>query len=303
MKYLVIGTGGTGGSIGSLLEKAGRDVTVIARGGHLEMIKSKGLVVENSNTGARFTVHPRAYDMESYGERPDVIFVCVKGYSLDGTIPFIKKISKESTVVIPILNIYGTGGEMQKKLPGILVTDACIYVSATIKEPGVIEMYNDSVKIYFGARTREEYRPVLGDIEDDLKACGINAVNSDNIQRDTMIKYSFISPVGATAIYYGCPIGEIQKPGEIRDCYVSLIRELTAVSAALGIKFENDLVEANLRMVDNMAPTSTVSLLRDVQSGHQAEIDGQIFHVVRMARELKVPVPAYEKIAAKFGFN
>ena len=40
---------------------------------------------------------------------PDVIVVCVKGYSITDAIPFIKSVSKPETVVIPILNIYGTG--------------------------------------------------------------------------------------------------------------------------------------------------------------------------------------------------
>lgn len=55
--------------------------------------------------------------------KPDVILVCVKGYSLDNTVPFIQKIAKKSTIVIPILNIYGTGSRLQKKLPELLVTD------------------------------------------------------------------------------------------------------------------------------------------------------------------------------------
>lgn len=38
MKYLVIGAGGTGGCIGGYLADAGRDVTLIARGKHLEAI-------------------------------------------------------------------------------------------------------------------------------------------------------------------------------------------------------------------------------------------------------------------------
>lgn len=77
-----------------------------------------------------------ATDMEHYAEHPDVIFVCVKGYSLQETIPFIKRIARKNTIVIPVLNIYGTGGKMQKELPDLLVTDGCIYVSANIKEPG-----------------------------------------------------------------------------------------------------------------------------------------------------------------------
>ena len=36
MKYLVIGAGGTGGSIGAYMTEAGKDVTLIARGEHLD---------------------------------------------------------------------------------------------------------------------------------------------------------------------------------------------------------------------------------------------------------------------------
>lgn len=43
MKYVVIGAGGTGGSIGGFLSKAGKDVTLIARGAHLAAIHEKGL--------------------------------------------------------------------------------------------------------------------------------------------------------------------------------------------------------------------------------------------------------------------
>lgn len=55
---------------------------------------------------------------------------------------FLKKAGKE-TVVIPILNIYGTGGRLQKKLPELTVSDGCIYVSANILEPGVILQHGE----------------------------------------------------------------------------------------------------------------------------------------------------------------
>ena len=43
MTYLVIGAGGVGGCIGGYLADAGFDVTLIARGRHLEAIHSRGL--------------------------------------------------------------------------------------------------------------------------------------------------------------------------------------------------------------------------------------------------------------------
>ena len=46
LKYLVLGAGGTGGPIGGYLARAGKDVTLIARGRHLEAMKSNGLEIE-----------------------------------------------------------------------------------------------------------------------------------------------------------------------------------------------------------------------------------------------------------------
>ena len=46
MKYAIIGAGGTGGCLGFFLQKAGKDVTLIARGRHLEAMKEHGLTLE-----------------------------------------------------------------------------------------------------------------------------------------------------------------------------------------------------------------------------------------------------------------
>ena len=43
MKYAIIGAGGTGGILGFYMTKAGRDVTLIARGRHLAAMQEKGL--------------------------------------------------------------------------------------------------------------------------------------------------------------------------------------------------------------------------------------------------------------------
>ena len=46
MKYLIIGAGGTGGVTGYYMKKAGKDVTLIARGEHLKKIQKQGLTLE-----------------------------------------------------------------------------------------------------------------------------------------------------------------------------------------------------------------------------------------------------------------
>ncbi|MGR6835942.1 ketopantoate reductase family protein [Syntrophomonas erecta] len=99
MKYLIIGAGGTGGSIGAFMTEAGKNVTLIARGKHLEAMQKSGLKMETT-LKENYTVHPiKACDMEHYHQQPDVIFQCVKGYSLEGTIPFSKRVAHKNRVV------------------------------------------------------------------------------------------------------------------------------------------------------------------------------------------------------------
>ncbi len=64
MKYLIIGAGGTGGSLGAYMTEAGKDVTLIARGEHLRQIEEHGLKMETTRKG-NYTVRPiKAFDME-----------------------------------------------------------------------------------------------------------------------------------------------------------------------------------------------------------------------------------------------
>ncbi len=301
MKYLIIGAGGTGGVVGYYMTKAGKDVTLIARGAHLEQMQTKGLTLEKMWDQSAETIPVKASDMEHYTKQPDVILVCVKGYSLTDTIPFIQKVAKKDTVVIPILNIYGTGAKMQKELPELLVTDGCIYVSANIKEPGVLLQHGKILKVVFGVREKEAYRPVLKEIEKDLCDSSIYGILSENIRRDALEKFSYVSPIGAAGLYYHATAGDFQKEGEQREAFKAMIREIAALAEAMGVPFEKDMVDVNLRILANLAPEATTSMQRDVYAGKNSEIDGLVYEVVRMGEEYGVPVPVYEKVAEKLG--
>ncbi|SCG51215.1 ketopantoate reductase family protein [Micromonospora humi] len=45
MRYVIIGAGAVGGTIGVLLGEAGRDVTLVARGAHLDAVRERGLTL------------------------------------------------------------------------------------------------------------------------------------------------------------------------------------------------------------------------------------------------------------------
>lgn len=303
MKYAVIGAGGTGGGIGGFLAKAGKDVTLIARGEHLARIQMFGLRFETLE-GA-FTVPAKACTMEEYEETPDVIFVCVKGYSLPETVTFIKRTAGTHTVVIPILNIYGTGGELQKELQPLTVTDGCIYIASEIKEPGTILMSGKIFRVVYGLRrnTPEEIaarvRPILKAVETDLADAGITPVFSQQIEKDALQKFSFVSPMAAMGACYDIPASAIQAEGAMREMFAELVREIKALSDAMDVSLPENIVEINLQIMDDLLPTATASMHRDIRSGKQSEVDGLVYQVVRLGEEYHVDLPVYREIAGK----
>ena len=300
MKYAIIGAGGTGGCLGFFLQKAGKDVTLIARGKHLEAIRKNGLTIQKLWDESRETLPVKACTAEEYKEIPDVILVCIKGYSVDETVPTIKKIAGKETVVIPILNIYGTGGRLQKKLPELTVTDGCIYVSANIMEPGVILQHGKILRVVFGARKPEEETEKMRQVAKDMVTDDLEVILSENIRRDAMVKFSYVSPIGAAGLYCNAVAADFQREGEQREMFKALIREIVALSHAMGIEFEEDLVERNLKILASLSPEATTSMQRDVIEGKRSEMDGLVYEVVRMGREYKVSMPKYEKAAACF---
>ena len=314
MKYAIIGAGGTGGILGFYMTKDDRDVTLIARGRHLAAMQEKGLAVEKMWDGTTEIIPVKAMDMEHYDEQPDVVLVCVKGYSLEDTIPFIQRVAKPSTIVIPVLNIYGTGAKMQEQLPKLLVTDGCIYVSANIKEPGVLIQHGRILRVVYGVRNmstqkvnikraQEEILDALKNIKKDFDDSGIDGVLSENIQRDALEKFSYVSPIGAAGLYYHATAADFQREGKQREAFKTMIREIAALAEAMGVPFERDMVEVNLKILSSLAPEATTSMQRDVMEGKDSEIDGLIYEVVRMGERYHVPVPMYAKVAEKLREN
>ncbi len=308
LRYMIIGAGGVGAPIGAFLTRAGKDTVLIARGKHLEVMQERGLTIEPSG-GEAWTVPVKAADMPSFEAQraqgapgPDVIFVCVKGYSLAETIPFIRKAAHEKTVVIPVLNIYGMGRTMQKELPGLTVTDGCIYISANRTAPGVIHQHGSIFRIVYGVPGHRTDDPVLRQVARDLTDAGIEPVYSPCVEKDTMLKFSYVSAMAACGQYYHAKADAMQRPGEVRDCFAELIREIVALSDKMGIELEEkpgELVERNLRILDDLAPTASTSMQRDIEAGHSSEVDGLIYQVVHLADRYGLVLPEYRKIAEK----
>ena len=308
LKYLIAGTGGVGGSIAAFLALAGKDVTCIARGEHLAAIRENGLQLHSDLKG-EYALRVPAYTAEEYTAlvstsadyKSDVIFVCVKGYSVDSITELIKSAAHEHTVVIPILNVYGTGPRIQRLVPGVTVLDGCIYIVGFVSGRGEITQMGKIFRLVYGAhRSTIVSRETLEAVQRDLQESGIKADISDDIDRDTFVKWSFISAMAVTGAYYDVPMGEVQKPGEVRNTFIGLSQESAALGRKLGIAFKEDIVEYNLKVIDKLAPESTASMQKDMAKGHQSEVQGLLFDMITAAEEQGIEVPTYRMVAEKF---
>ena len=308
LKYLIAGTGGVGGSIAGFLALAGKDVTCIARGEHLAAIREYGLRLHSDLKGEH-TLKTPTYTAEEYaalasssaGYKADVIFVCVKGYSVDSITELIKRTSHENTVVIPILNVYGTGPRIQRLVPDVTVLDGCIYIVGFVSGKGEITQMGKIFRLVYGAhRGTDVSRETLEAVQRDLQESGIKAEISPDINRDTFVKWSFISAMAVTGAYYDVPMGEVQKPGKVRDTFIGLSQESAALGRKSGIEFKEDIVEYNLKVIDKLAPESTASMQKDMARGHESEVQGLLFDMIAAAEEQGIEVPTYRMVAEKF---
>ncbi len=299
-RYLIIGTGGVGGSIAGFLALAGYNVTCIARGAHLEAIREKGLKLDSTLKGTHY-IPVKACTAEEYEEKADVIFVCVKGYSLNSVTDLIRKASHKDTLVIPVLNVYGTGPKIKKLVGDVTVLDGCIYIVSYVASPGEVHQMGKIFRIVYGAHKSEQVSTErLETIRQHLVDSGIKAEISDDIDRDTFIKWSYISAMACTGAYFDAPMRELQQEGIPRETFANLSKESLKIGLRLNINLPEDLVEYNLKVLDKLDPESTASMQKDIAKGGDSEINGLLFGMIEKAEETGVEVPAYRMIAEKF---
>ncbi len=295
MNYLVIGAGGTGACIAGFMQMAQKNISLIARGENLNAIKANGLTILRPNETINIKI--KALSEQENTAKADVIFVCVKYYSLDEIYDLIKKASHQNTVVIPILNVYGTGEKMLEKLENLTVLNGCIYIASSIKDYGVIKQSGEIFRIVFGKTdgTTDDLR--LKKIKEDLENSNIDVIFSENIKKDTMQKFAFVSCAAAVGAYLNANAGIFKKQGKERDMFIACINEIYNLSKTMGINLPENIVDINLKIMENLDDDFTTSMQKDLKKGNKSEVDGLVYEVVRLSEKYNSPCPTYKKIA------
>ena len=118
-------------------------------------------------------------------DKADVIFVCVKSYSLEDIIPVIKRAADADTIIIPILNMFKTGAKIKEYLPEVKCLEGCIYISALIDAPGKIVHAGDTFKVFFG-------NPYNEDVKEEIMEQVVPILSPQALRRVSPTTYSGI---------------------------------------------------------------------------------------------------------------
>jgi 2-dehydropantoate 2-reductase len=296
MRIAVIGAGGVGGPFGAGLAQAGRDVTFIARGAHLAMMRAQGLTV----LGPRGDVHissVQATDEPASIGPVDFVLFCVKLWDVESAGAAIRPLVGRDTAVIPLQN----GIDASDRLIPILGKDAVMggvaQISATVIEPGVIRQTGTFMRLVFGELdSRPSARGAA--FHSLCQNAGFDSVNSNEIVTALWEKFVLLATNSSVVALTRLPFGKLRDDPEVFALFERGVAEVAALGRASGVALARDLEARTLQATRNFPPEMLPSMAVDLLRGNRLELPWLAGKVVALGRELGVPTPTYDVMYA-----
>jgi 2-dehydropantoate 2-reductase len=290
MRIAVFGAGGVGGYFGGRLALVGEDVVFIARGAHLQAIRTQGLQVESPQ--GNFTVSSvQATSNPSEVGPVDVVLVAVKAWQVPEAAQAIRPMVGAETCVVPLQN----GLEAPEQLAAVLgpqhVLGGSCVISSTITAPGCIRHIGLEPSVSFGALDHRP-SPRAERLRQAFERAEVTAVIHPDIQVAIWEKFMAIryGPIGAVA---RAPIGVLRSIPETRRMIEQACQETLAVAQARAITLDQGSPARTLAFLDTLPPGLTASLQRDIAAGRPSEMDALTGALVRLGAEVGVATPLH----------
>jgi len=296
MKIAVVGPGGAGGYFAARWCAAGLDVTLIARGAHLEAIRGDGLRVLSPRGDV--TVRPRVESDPAALAAADFVLFATKTWQLAAAAAAAAPLLAANCLVCGVQNGVGSAAELARSVGDDNVLGATCRIISFIEEPGVIRHVGIDPTILIGERDGG-----LSARVEQLAAalsCGerLGVVASPDIRAEIWKKMLFFAPLSGVGSLTGMPIGEFRADPKGRDLLVAAIAEVAAVARALGVSLPPDAAESALAFIDTIPADGTSSMQRDFAAGRPTELEALSGELSRKGRELGVPTPTHDLICA-----
>ncbi|WP_430593381.1 ketopantoate reductase family protein [Humidisolicoccus flavus] len=295
MRIAVIGAGAIGGALAALLSNAGHEVTVTARGAHLEAMRREGLSLRGA-FGTSST-HPTA--VETLEATPDLAILATKTTGTDAALTANAEALRE----VPLLVVQnGVGSELRAAalLGSTQVAGGIAVFAANALEPGVVHVTAPG-SLVIGGDAAARFAPVLSPL------LPVTTVHSITGAQWTKLSINMINPFPAIT---NLSAQDVISHRGLRWLLLDAMRETVRTAHALGVRLEtvsgltpalSRLIERGpktlsqivpLRMRAAMGATPNLgSTLQSIRRGVPSEIDDLSGHVVRSAKQTWTSAP------------
>ena len=314
MKICVVGAGAIGGLLGARLAVAGEEVTLIARGVHLEAIRARGLeVAMNDGAVVRAADVAATDDMKECGPQ-DLVVLAVKAHQIAPIAGELPALFGRETVVLTaqngipwwyfqrhggpldgtVLETLDPGGTIAAAVAPARIIGCIAYPAAEITRPGRIRHIEG---------TRFPVGELDGSVTDRVRAlsatlqgAGFKSPVLEDIRSEIWLKawgnLSF-NPISALT---HATLADICRFPPSRDLAARMMTEAQEVAAKLGISFRVSL-EKRIAGAERVGRHKT-SMLQDAEAGKRLETEALIGAVVELGRLTGTPTPAIDTVCA-----
>ena len=306
MKICIFGGGSIGGLLAVNLEKIGINVSVIARGKHLEVMKKNGLTLINSLGEETSCTVNCTDDPDSFGIQ-DYLFITIKSPALLPSLENLKPLVGKNTTIITCMNgiphwyfhkldnkyanykikCLDSDLLIDSILPPDNIVGSVVYPACEIVKPGTIKHIAGN-RFSLGEPDGAE-SDRLKFISEILKKAGFRAPIQKNIRDEIWLKLignlSF-NPISALT---GATLEQICNDQGTEAIVKEMMIEAKTIAEKLGAKI-NMSIEKRIDGARKVGAHKT-SMLQDIEAGKPIEIDSIIVAVRELGELTNSPTP------------
>ena len=288
MRIAIMGAGAVGAYYGGALARNGADVVLVARGDHASAMRLEGLRIE-SHWGD-YVIHPEVALTPEEAGIADLVLHCVKLYSNAETIPTMRPMVGDKTVILTVQNGITGGDSLASRFGWDKVLQGATYIETSIAGPGHIVQTGSSARIEFGERDGSVTERV-DKIREELSIPGIQVDLSSDIRASVWSKMVAIGALGTIVTAARASLPEVLAMDGGMDTIRTVMEEIVASGKANGVKFADGIVEEKLADAISEADEFQSSLQADLNRGGKLELDDILGAAVRLGRASGTPMP------------
>jgi len=311
MRICIYGAGAIGGYLGAQLSLAGEDVTLIARGPHLEAMRENGLRLRIGDEER--VAHPRCTSDPAEAGEQDFVIVTLKAHSVPGIVDAMQPLLGPETAVVSAVNgvpwwyfyklegpwedrrieSVDPGGKQWDSIGPERAIGCVVYPACDVPEPGVIQ-HIDGDRFTLGEPSGEKTERVMA-ISKALINAGFKAPVR-RIRDEIWVKLwgnLCFNPISALT---QATLDVVATDPGTRTVARAMMLEAQAIGEKLGVRFGVDVD----RRIDGAAAVGAhrTSMLQDLEKGRPMEIDALVTAVQEMGRMVDVPTPTIDVVLA-----